>query len=53
MVWMVNVMPRERDLVLSVQEAGWVPGPGWMGVENLTPSELQLPDRPACSESLY
>jgi len=53
MVWMVNAMPWERDSVPSVQEAGWAPGPVWMGAENLTASELQLPDRPACSESLY
>jgi len=50
---MVNAMPWERDWVPSVQEGGWVPWLPWMGEENLTPSELQLPDHPACSESLY
>jgi len=25
----------ERDLVPTVQEAGWAPGPVWTGVENL------------------
>jgi len=27
--------PRERNHVSIVQEAGWAPGPVWMGVENL------------------
>ena len=26
-----------KDPVPIVQEAGWAPGPVWMGVENLTP----------------
>ena len=28
-------LPREKDRVPIVQEAGWVPGPIWMGAENL------------------
>ena len=27
--------PRETDTVHTVQEAGWVPGPVWTGVENV------------------
>ena len=26
-----------KDLVPIVQEAGWAPGPVWIGVENLAP----------------
>ena len=26
-----------RDLVTTVQKAGWAPGPVWTGVENLAP----------------
>ena len=40
------------DPVLRVQEAGWAPGPVWMGAENLAPSGILSPDRPARSESL-
>jgi len=36
-----------------LQEAGWAPGPVWTGVENLTPTGIRSPDRPARSESLY
>jgi hypothetical protein len=36
-----------------VQEAGWAPGPVWTGAENLTPTGIRSPDRPARSESLY
>ena len=30
-------LPLEKDLVPIVQEAGWAPGPVWMGAENLAP----------------
>jgi len=30
--------PRERDPVPIVWEAGWTPGPGWTGAENLAPT---------------
>jgi hypothetical protein len=40
-----------NDPVPTVQEAGWAPGLVWMGAENLTPSEIRPPDRPAPSES--
>jgi len=36
-----------------VQEAGWVPGPVWMGAENLTSNGIRSPDRSSRSESLY
>jgi len=32
--------PQERDLVPTVQEAGWAPGPFWMGAENLISSRI-------------
>jgi hypothetical protein len=41
------------DPVPIVQEAGWPPGPVWIGVENLAPTGIRSPDRPARSESLY
>jgi len=54
----VSVTPRplftpEKDLVPIVQEAVWVPGPVWTGAENLAPTGIQSPDRPARSQSLY
>jgi hypothetical protein len=45
--------PREKDPVTIVQEAGWAPGPVWTAAENLAPTEIRSPDRPASSESLY
>jgi hypothetical protein len=39
--------------VLIVQEAGWAPGPVWTGAENLAPTGIRSPDRPARSQSLY
>jgi len=36
-----------------VQEAGWAPGPVWIGAENLAPTGILSPDLPACSKSLY
>jgi len=56
--WGVSVTPRPlftrgKDPVPIVQESGWVPGPVWTGAENLAPSEIRSPDRPACSQSLY
>ena len=40
-------------LLPIAQEAGWAPGPVRTGAENLAPSRIQSPDRPACSQSLY
>ena len=54
----VNCIPRplhsqEIDLVPIVREAGWAPGPVWMGAENLAPTGMLSPDGPACNELLY
>ena len=38
-----------KDLVPIVQEAGWAPGPVWTGAENLPPTGIRSPDRPARS----
>jgi len=46
------VYPRERTGTF-VQEAGWDPGLLWTGTENLVPTGIRSPDRPARSESLY
>jgi hypothetical protein len=42
-----------KDPAPIVQEAGWAPGPVWTGAENLAPTGIRSPDRPARSESLY
>jgi hypothetical protein len=42
-----------KDPVPIVQETGWAPGPVWTGAENLAPTGIQSPDRPARSQSLY
>jgi hypothetical protein len=42
-----------KDPVPIVQKAGWAPGPVWTGAENLAPTEIRSPDRPARSQSLY
>jgi len=39
-----------KNLLPIVQEAGWAPGPVWTGVENIAPTGIWSPDRPACSE---
>ena len=36
-----------------IQEAGWYPGPCWTGAENLAPTGIRSPDRPANSLSLH
>ena len=36
-----------------VQDAGWAPGPVWRVAENLAPTGIRSPDRPARSELLY
>jgi len=35
------------------QEAGWASEPVWTDAENLAPTGIRSPDRPARSESLY
>ena len=42
-----------KDPVPIVQEAGWAPGPVWIGAENLASTGTRSPDLPARSESLY
>ena len=42
-----------KDPVTIVREAGWAPGPVWMGAENLAPTGIRSMDRPARSQSLY
>jgi len=42
-----------KDLVPIVYEAGWAPWPVWTAAENLAPTGIRSPDRPARSESLY
>jgi hypothetical protein len=54
MEWVVNATPppfypREWDPV----PVGWAPGPVWTGAEDLTPTGIRSPARPALSESLY
>jgi hypothetical protein len=48
----VSVTPRPlstpgKDPVPIVQEAGWAPGPVWTGAENLAPTGIRSPGRPA------
>jgi len=38
-----------KDPVPIVQEAGWAPGPVWTEAENLAPTGIRSPDRPARS----
>jgi len=56
--WGVSVTPQllftpGKDPIPIVQEVGWAPGPVWTGVENLAPTGIWSPDRPAHSQSLY
>ena len=46
-------LPPGKDTVRIVQEAWWSPGPVWTGAENLAPTGIRFPDRPAHSQSLY
>jgi len=41
-----------KDPVPSLQEVGWAPGPVWTGGKS-RPHRDSIPDRPACSQSLY
>jgi hypothetical protein len=43
----------EKDPAPIVQETGWAPGLVWTGAENLSPTGIRSPDRPARSQSLY
>ena len=42
-----------KDMVPIVQENGWAPGLVWTGAENLAPTRIRSPDRPARRQSLY
>jgi len=42
-----------KDSVPFVQKAGWGPGPIWAGAENLVPTGIRSPGRPARKKSLY
>ena len=58
MVWGVSVTPRPlftpgKEQVPIVQEAGWISGLVWTGAENLAPTVIRSPDRPARRQSLY
>ena len=45
-------LPPGKDPVPIVQEAGWAQGPVWTGAENLDPTGIRPPDRPASNQSL-
>jgi hypothetical protein len=42
-----------KDPLPIYSRLGWAPGPVWTGAENLAPTGIRSPDRPARSESLY
>jgi hypothetical protein len=46
-------LPLGRDPVPIVQEARWFPRTVWMGTENITSTELRIPDSSARNTSLY
>jgi len=55
--WVVSSTPRPhctpgKDPVPILQEAGWAPGPVWTGGKS-RPNRDLIPNRPACSQSLY
>jgi len=45
--------PRERDLILIIQEAEWATGPVWTSLEYLAPTEIPSTGRVARIKSLY
>jgi len=56
--WGVSVTPRPlftpgKDPVPIVQETGWARGPVWTDAENLAPTGIGFPGRPARSQSLH
>ena len=56
--WVVNATPRpfyslETDSVPTVQEAAWVPGAVWKGMEYLVRVRIRSTDLPYRSELLY
>jgi len=56
--WGVSVTPWPlftpgKDPIPIIKEAWWAPGSVWTGAENLAPTGIRSPDRPAHSQSLY
>ena len=51
--WSTHFTSRERHPIPILYEAGWVPGPGWMGAENLATTRIRSLESPACSELQY
>jgi len=56
--WGISFTPRSlftsgKEPVPIVQEVGWAPGPVSASAENLAPTGIRSPDRPASSQSLY
>ena len=47
-----RTLPPGIDPVPIVQEAGWAPGPVWMGRKS-RPTGIRSPDRPTRSQLLY
>jgi hypothetical protein len=45
-----RTLPPGKDAVLTVQEAGWAPGPVWTAAENHAPTGIRFPGRPARSQ---
>jgi len=43
----------QKNPVPIVQEAGWAPGTAWTGAENLDPTGIRSPDRPARSQYVF
>jgi hypothetical protein len=46
-------LPQERHPLPIVQGAEWAPVTVWMDAENVAPTGIRSPDRPATSQSLY
>jgi len=46
-----RTLPPEKEPVPIVQEARWSSGPVWTGAENLAPTGIRSPDRPAHRQS--
>jgi hypothetical protein len=44
--------PRESDLVPTVREVEWAPGPIWTGPKTFTLTGIQSSDRPALSGAI-
>jgi len=47
------IFPPEKEAPQILQENQWAAGQVWAGVENLAPTGVRSPDRPARSELLY